>query len=321
LPHESSVPQATSGPSRFAAEAAFALAVAAEAAALILAGAGTGVVREKSRADLVTDVDEASERLILARIRERFPADAVVAEESASAAVGAGRRWLVDPIDGTTNFVHGHPFVAVSIALVDDDGPAVGVVHAPFLGEAFHALRGGGAFLDGQAMQVTPERELGRALLATGFPFKQGKGDLDQYLLLVADAIRSSRDVRRAGSAALDLAFTAAGRVDGFFEIGLAPWDVAAGMLLVTEAGGRVGGWPGDSEPPLVTGRILASNGGIHSALEALAARWVDRLRPTSGKVSRRGSRGSRGKPLGSPGTLPCGGSSLRCRPRHPSCI
>src|SRR5205085_2028821 len=104
------------------------------------------------------------------------------------------------------------------------------------------------------------------------------KGDLDAYMLLVADAVRGSRDVRRAGSAALDLAFTAAGRVDAFFEIGLAPWDVAAGILLVTEAGGRVTGWPGDRDPPLATGRILASNGHVHAALEELVGRWVDRL-------------------------------------------
>jgi len=279
---ESSVPPASApfsaSPSPFAAEAAFALAAAASAAELIAARAGTRDVREKQRADLVTDVDEASERLVVGLIRARFPDDAVVAEESAAAAVSAGRRWVVDPIDGTTNFVHGHPFVAVSIALVDDQGPAVGVVHAPFLGEAFHAVRGGGAFLDGRPMRVSPEPELARSLLATGFPFKSGKGNLDAYMLLVADAVRSSRDVRRAGSAALDLAFTAAGRVGGFFEIGLAPWDVAAGMLLVTEAGGRVTAWPGDADPPLATGRILASNGLIHPALEALLARWVGRL-------------------------------------------
>ena len=276
---ESSVPPALSAsPTPFAAELELALAVAAEAAAVIVAGAGTGDVREKQRADLVTDVDEASERLIVERIRARFPGDAIVAEESAAAAVLAGRRWVIDPVDGTTNFVHGHPFVAVSVALVDDRGPAVGVVHAPFLGEVFHAVRGGGAFLDGRPMRVSPEPSLARSLLATGFPFKQGKGDLDAYMLLVADAIRASRDVRRAGSAALDLAFTAAGRVGGFFEIGLAPWDVAAGMLLVTEAGGRVTGWPGDADPPVLTGRILATNGFIHPALEALIARWVDRL-------------------------------------------
>ncbi|HEX6748600.1 MAG TPA: inositol monophosphatase family protein [Longimicrobium sp.] len=267
----------TSG-SLFRDELAAALDAAAAAGALIAARTGADRVREKQRADLVTEVDEAAERLILSRLRARFPADAVVGEESASAAVTRGRRWIVDPVDGTTNFVHGHPFVAVSIALVDDEGPAVGVVAAPVLGETFHAVRGGGAFVNGHPMRVSAVAEFGRSLLATGFPFKQGKGDLDQYMLLVADAVRRTQDVRRAGSAALDLAFTAAGRVEGFFEIGLAPWDVAAGILLVTEAGGRITGWPGDAEPPLATGRILASNGRIHGELEALAGRWVERI-------------------------------------------
>jgi len=262
----------------FGDELAFALAVAADAAKLVAAGRGTADVREKERADLVTDVDEASERLIVGRIRERFPDDAVVAEESAAAAVLSGRRWIVDPVDGTANFVHGHPFVAVSIGLVDDEGPAVGVVHAPFLGEVYHAVRGGGAFLNGRPIRVSGVERFAESLLATGFPFKQGKGDLDAYMGLVADAVRSTHDVRRAGSAALDLAFTAAGRVEGFFEIGLAPWDVAAGILLVTEAGGRVSGWPGDVEPPIVTGRVLASNGRIHEGLEELTTRWVGRI-------------------------------------------
>jgi myo-inositol-1(or 4)-monophosphatase len=267
----------TQSPS-FAAETAFALHTAAAAARLIASRAGTTDVQEKQRADLVTDVDVASERLIAAAVRERFPADAIVGEETATAAVASGRRWIVDPIDGTTNFVHGHPFVAVSIALVDDEGPAVGVVHAPFLSTVFHASRRGGAFRDGEPMRVSAETEFGRSLLATGFPFKSGKGDLDAYMLMVADTVRRTRDVRRAGSAALDLAFTAAGIVEGFFEIGLAPWDVAAGILLVTEAGGRVTGWPGDTAPPIDSGRVLASNGAIHADLEALAARWIDRL-------------------------------------------
>jgi myo-inositol-1(or 4)-monophosphatase len=262
----------------FAGELAFALEVAAEAASLVHAGSGTADVREKERADLVTDIDEASERLIVGRLRERYPADAIVAEETAASPASSGRRWIVDPVDGTANFVHGHPFVAVSIALWDDAGPAVGVVHAPFLGEVFHAVRGGGAFVNGRPLRVSAVSEFGRSLLATGFPFKQGKGNLDAYMLLVADAVRSTHDVRRAGSAALDLAFTAAGRVDGYFEPGLAPWDIAAGILLVLEAGGRVTGWPGDADPPIATGRLVATNGRIHDELTALTARWVDRL-------------------------------------------
>ncbi|HEY0151968.1 MAG TPA: inositol monophosphatase family protein [Longimicrobium sp.] len=256
-------------------ELRLALDAAYDAAELIAARTGADRVRLKGRADLVTEVDEAVERLVTERIRERFPDDAVVGEELSSAAVTSGRRWIVDPVDGTTNFVHGHPFVCVSIAFADDDGPAAGVIHAPFLREVFHAARGCGAFLNGEPIHVSAVREPSGALLGTGFPFKKGKGNLDAYMSLVADAVRATHDVRRDGSAALDLANVAAGRLDGFFEVGLAPWDVAAGMLLVREAGGRVTGWPGDSGEPLDTGRVLASNGHIHGWLEELAGRHV----------------------------------------------
>lgn len=262
----------------FAAELQTALAAASAAAELIRARGGALQVREKSRADLVTAVDEAAERAIAERIRAAFPADAIVGEELSSARVHTGRRWYVDPVDGTTNFVHGHPFVCVSIAFADQEGLAAAVIHAPLLGEVYQATRGGGAWLNGEPIQATETDDPGRTLLATGFPFKSGKGDLDAWMLLVADAVRGTRDVRRAGSAALDLAFVAAGRVDGFFEIGLASWDVAAGMLLVQEAGGRVTAWPGDADPPLHTGRILASNGRIHGWMEALAAKHLPRL-------------------------------------------
>jgi myo-inositol-1(or 4)-monophosphatase len=262
----------------FAAELAVALRAACAAAALIQARGGAAEVREKGRADLVTAVDEAAERAISEIIRSVFPGDRIVGEELSSERVHTGRRWYVDPIDGTTNFVHGHPFVCVSIAFADDDGPAAAIVHAPLLGEIYRATRGGGAWIDGRRLRVTRTDDPARALLATGFPFKGGKGSLDAYMLLVADAVRGTRDVRRAGSAALDLAFVAAGRVDGFFELGLAPWDVAAGMLLVAEAGGRVTGWPGDAQPPLHTGRILATNGGIHRWMETLLATHLPRL-------------------------------------------
>lgn len=264
---------------RFAAELETARAAAEEAAGLLRGRRGAEVVRSKQGlADLVTAVDEAAERAILARVRERFPGDAVVAEESAAGWVRGGRRWIVDPLDGTVNFVHGHPFVCVSIAFCDDEGPAAAVVHAPLLGEVFHAVRGGGAFLNGEPIRVSPAATPAEALLATGFPFREGKGDVDAYMRLVGDALRGTHGVRRAGSAALDLAYVAAGRVEAFFELGLAPWDVAAGILLVTEAGGRVSGWPGDAEPPLASGRILASNGRLHGWLEELAGRHVGGL-------------------------------------------
>ena len=268
------------GDAPFAAELAVAIRGAGAAAELVRARGGAHQVREKARADLVTSVDEAAERAIAGIIRARFPDDRIVGEELSSARVHAGRRWYVDPIDGTTNFVHRHPFVCVSIGFADDAGVAAAVVHAPLLGEVYRAVRGHGAWLNGERLRATETDDPGRALLATGFPFKSGKGDLDAWMLMVADAVRETRDVRRAGSAALDLAFVAAGRVDGFFEIGLAPWDVAAGMLLVAEAGGRVTGWPGDADPPLHTGRILASNGRIHGWMERLAAKHLPRLEP-----------------------------------------
>jgi myo-inositol-1(or 4)-monophosphatase len=262
----------------FERELQTALDAAAAGARLIAARAGADQVREKERADLVTVVDEAVERLVTDRLRSAFPSDAVVAEEFSAAVQAAGRRWILDPVDGTTNFVHGHPFVCVSLALVDAQGPAVAVLDAPYLGEVYHAVRGGGAFLNGRPIRVAGAARLKDSLLATGFPFKQGKGDLDAYMLMVAAAIRASRDVRRAGSAALDLAFVACGRVDGYFEVGLAPWDVAAGILLVHEAGGRVTGWPGDALDPLDSGRVVATNGLVHAELEALLSPWVSRI-------------------------------------------
>ncbi len=263
----------------FAAEAWVARAAAADAAQLIAARRGADDVREKAPADLVTAADRAVERLITERIRSRFPDDRIVAEESAGSDDGvAGRCWIVDPIDGTTNFVHGHPYVCVSIAFADLDGLAAAVIRAPFLSEEFHALRGHGAYLNGVPLRISEVDDPSGALFATGFPFKGGKGDPTAYFGLVADVLRGCHGVRRAGSAALDLAYVAAGRVDGFFEIGLQPWDTAAGLLLVTEAGGQVSGWPGDTADPLCSGRVLASNGAVHEWLRSRVARHVPPL-------------------------------------------
>lgn len=255
-----------------------ALDAAADAALILRARSGAGEVREKARADLVTAVDEASERAIEKRIRSAFPADVFIAEEFSALGSSRGRRWIVDPLDGTVNFVHGHPFACVSIALVDDDGPAVAVVHAPFLGEVYHAVRGGGAFLNGTRIAVSATGNPTATLIATGFPFKAGKGDPVAYFDLVREIVATTHGVRRAGAAALDLAFVACGRLDGYFEIGLAPWDLAAGLLLVTEAGGVVSGWAGDEAPPLTSGRILASNGKIHPWLAEVTGGFVPPL-------------------------------------------
>ena len=235
---------------------------------------GADDVREKGRADLVTEVDEAAERAITGRIRRQFPDDTIVAEEFSAEVEVAGRSWVIDPVDGTANYVHGHPFACVSIGFLDAAGPAVGVIHAPFLGEVYQAVRGGGVRLNGKEVRVSPVDRGEAALLATGFPFKAGKGDPETYFRLVADVMLGAHDIRRAGSAALDLAYVACGRHDGYFEIGLAPWDIAAGILMVTEAGGRITGWPGDTESPIRTGRILATNGRVHGWLEGKVGKY-----------------------------------------------
>lgn len=258
----------------FAEELWVARRAAAEAAELLVARTGADEVREKARADLVTAVDEAAERAIVSRIRRHFPEDTIIAEESASSATARGRRWIIDPVDGTVNYVHGYPFACVSVAFADEAGPAAGIVHAPFLGEVFHALRGGGAYLNDRPLGVSTVGHPSDALFATGFPFKSGKGDPETYFRLVTELLGTTHGVRRAGAAALDLAYVAAGRVEGFFEIGLAPWDIAAGMLLVTEAGGRVSGWRGDAAQPLETGRVLASNGALHAWLDEMTSRY-----------------------------------------------
>ncbi len=162
---------------------------------------------------------------------------------------GGGERgdvgWFVDPLDGTANFLHGFPAVGVSVALVQLGVPVVGVVHAPLLGITYSASRGGGAFADGERMTVS-ERDAERAICATGFPFRAKADRLDEYLPVFEAALRRFEDLRRAGAASLDLAWTAAGVFDGYFEQALGPWDVAAGALLVREAGGVVTDWSGD---------------------------------------------------------------------------
>jgi myo-inositol-1(or 4)-monophosphatase len=261
-----------------AAELACARAAAAAGAAVLASPEAGWQVREKGRADLVTDVDEAAERAVLKVIHQHFPDDRVLAEESGGEGEGAGRRWVVDPLDGTINFVHGHPFTCVSVALVDADGPAVATVRAPHLAEEYWAVRGGGAFLNDRPLRVSGVVRPEQALIGTGFPFRPGKGNVEPFLRLVSELIGTTHGVRRAGSAALDLAFVAAGRLDAFFELGLKPWDVAAGILLVREAGGTVGGWPGETEAPEWSGRVLASNGAIHPWLEELSGRYLPEL-------------------------------------------
>ena len=224
-------------------------------------------LRAKTTHDFVTFVDEGAQRIVLAHLAAAFPADAVLAEEGGREAdlADAGRQWIVDPLDGTTNFAHGVPPYAVAIGLRVDGRAAVGVVLDVSSGTLFSAAEGEGLTVDGVAAGVSTTDALDDALVATGFPFRDYRY-VDGYLATFERAIRSTRGVRRHGSAAVDLAWTAAGRFDGFFEAGLAPWDVAAGVALVEAAGGRVSGlW--DGADPVGTGALVASNGRLHDAL------------------------------------------------------
>jgi myo-inositol-1(or 4)-monophosphatase len=251
-----------------------ALATLAEAAAraggeVVLAGfADPSNVREKSPGDWVSDVDTGSETAIAAVLHEGAPTIPFFGEESGGERGALG--WICDPLDGTANYLHRFPSVGVSIALVEDGVPIVGVVHAPLLRTTYLATRGGGAFQDGVPMRVST-RGPDRAMVATGFPFRHE--DLkDPYLGIFGRALRRFEDLRRAGAASLDLAWTAAGVFDGYFELRLGPWDVAAGALLVREAGGVVTDWTGDDRAWLDSGDIVVGPPDVHAEILRLAA-------------------------------------------------
>jgi myo-inositol-1(or 4)-monophosphatase len=220
--------------------------------------------------DLVTEFDRRSEALLVERLGAAFPHDAVIAEEGGSRP-GAGARWYVDPLDGTTNFAHGLPFFCVAIGRVDAAGNVdLGVVHAPILELTFTATRGGGAHCNGRQLHVSRAASLDRAMLGTGFPSDRQTSADTNFAQFVAIK-RRARAVRRLGSSALDQALVAAGTYDGYWEMKLKAWDLAAASLLVVEAGGRATGWLG--EPlRLERGAILASNGAIHDELVAALA-------------------------------------------------
>ena len=224
-------------------------------------------IHKKGVIDLVTEADVAVEQDIRARVARHFPDHVFLGEEEAQSATApeSAFRWIVDPIDGTTNFVHGLPLFCVSIALEIEGRVEVGVVYAPVADELFTAERGEGARLNGMRIHVTREASLIDALLVTGFP-PQATDARGEQLAIFGEFLSRARAVRRLGSAALDLAYVAAGRFDGFWERSLHGWDVAAGSLLVGEAGGRVTGFSGGSFDPF-GGELLASNGAIHSQL------------------------------------------------------
>jgi len=220
-------------------------------------------VREKAPGDWVSDADLRSESAVRTALESAAPGIPVFGEEGGGARADVG--WLVDPLDGTTNFVHGFTSVAVSVALVESGCPVVGVVHAPLLGATWTAWLGGGAWRDQVRLRVS-ERDPSRAICATGFPFRR-KNLLPAYLPVLHKALEGFEDLRRVGAASLDLCWTAEGVFDGYFEVRLGPWDVAAGALLLTEAGGVVTDWTGDDRAWLDSGDILAGSPAVHEAL------------------------------------------------------
>lgn len=225
------------------------------------------MVELKAHGDYVTATDRGSESAILEVLARETPGIPVLAEEVGG--TRAGTMWVVDPLDGTTNYTRAFPVVGVSVGLIDDGHPVLGVVLAPFLELDFTASRGGGAFLNGERLPGMRSVEPSSAVVATGFPFRD-KRRLARYVPVMRGALERFEDLRRAGAAALDLAWTAAGTFDGFFELGLNTWDVAAGAAIVLEAGGRVTDWSG-GDAWLRTGDIVAASPAVHATLLDLA--------------------------------------------------
>ncbi len=248
----------------------FAIQTARDAGRLLAERFGRALqISNKSELDLVTESDLASERLIIDRIKSHYPRHAILAEESgATEPVDRNKqsdwRWIIDPLDGTTNYAHGYPCYCVSIGLECKGRLEIGVVYDPMRDEVFSAERGQGASLNGRRIRVSPTPTLKSALLCTGFPYDVR--ERSEFARHFTNFIMNAQGVRRDGAAALDLAYVAAGRFDGFWEEGLKPWDVAAGMLIIEEAGGRVTDYDGAPmdihKPP-----VVASNGLIHEEM------------------------------------------------------
>ena len=221
-------------------------------------------IAKKSHADFVSEVDRAAEQTIIQTLLEAYPTHAILAEESGSQG-DSEFAWIIDPLDGTTNFLHGFPQFAVSIALQHKGIITQAVVYDPVRNELFTATRGRGAFLNDKRLRVTKRLPLADSLIGTGFPYTKFE-HMDAYIGIFKDLIQQTAGLRRPGSAALDLAWMAAGRYDGFFETGLHVWDIAAGTLLITEAGGMVSDLQG-SDTFLKTGHVCTGNPNIHPLL------------------------------------------------------
>jgi myo-inositol-1(or 4)-monophosphatase len=234
-------------------------------------------VTSKGRHDYVSEIDRSAEREIIDIIHKHYPQHAILAEESGSSGEG-DTVWIIDPLDGTTNFLHGFPVFAVSIAVQQRGRLEIGVIYDPMRQEVFTAARGEGAHLENRRIRVSKQRGLEDALLATGFPYREDQPYADNYFAMLRMLTSMTAGVRRPGSAALDLAYVACGRVDGFWEMGLKAWDTAAGTLMIREAGGRVGTLGG--EEYRLGANIVAGAPKVYQALiEALATHVPEALR------------------------------------------
>jgi len=241
--------------------------LAREAGALLMSFFGKVSIEYKGDADLVTKADRASEKLIVERIRQQWPDHDLIGEEGSRRETGSDYRWHIDPLDGTTNFAHGYPVFCVSMALEYKGERIAGVVYDPTRDEMFQAEAGSGAFLNQQPIHVTPTARIDDSLSATGFPSRKRHQNINIYFYY--QLAMTSHGVRRAGAAAIDLAYVACGRLDFFWEFQLKPWDMAAGCLLVREAGGvctDMRGAPLDLNGP----HVLADNGALHAAVVEL---------------------------------------------------
>ncbi|QIK38052.1 inositol monophosphatase [Caldichromatium japonicum] len=225
---------------------------------------------DKSRNDFVSEVDRAAETAIIQELRARFPHHAILAEESGAQEGRSEFLWVIDPLDGTTNYLHGFPQFAVSIALLYRGQLECAVVYDPLREELFTAARGEGALLNDRRIRVANRQSLAGALIGTGFPFRDHR-HIDAYLGMFKDMTLATAGIRRPGSASLDLAYVACGRTDGFWELGLSPWDCAAGALLIREAGGIVTDLAGGTGF-LDTGNLVAANPSVHRAMLGLIA-------------------------------------------------
>jgi len=235
-------------------------------------------VSSKRQNDFVTEVDRAAEDAIVGILREAYPDHAILAEESGESGPESEYRWIIDPLNGTTNFIHGMPQYAVSIALEHRGQMQSAVVFDPVRNEMFTASRGRGAFLNDRRIRVSRRAKLGEALLGTGFPYRVWD-HVDAYLGMFKSLMEKTSGLRRPGAAALDLAYVACGRFDGFFEIGLSPWDIAGGSLLVSEAGGLVGNLQGETGY-MESGNLVAATPRIYPAiLQAIEPHLTEALR------------------------------------------